>query len=87
MKSASYKLALRTAIEISPLSHGPDSTELCKQKLINPHPTAQENSQKGTGEYGVYLHSHLMGFRLADGVMSKCIIASSVPGKRRGGDY
>ena len=42
VKSASYKLNLPTIIEIAP--NEPNCTELCKQKLINPHLAAGENS-------------------------------------------
>jgi len=36
--------------------------EFCKQKLINPYPTAGENGQNSAGEYDVYLYPHLVGF-------------------------
>ena len=57
-------------------------TEPYKQKLINLHPAAGENSQKGARGYDVYLHPPPVY-----GVMSKCIIAGNMPGKGRGGGY
>ena len=47
VKSISYKLELLAIIEVSPTAPMNRATEPYKQKLINPHPAAGENSQKG----------------------------------------
>ena len=52
VKSASYKLDLKI-IEIAPSEQ--NSTELCKEKLRNLHPTGGESGRKGAGRYDVYL--------------------------------
>jgi len=85
MKSASYRLGPPATFNRTP--YEPNSTERCKQKLVNPHPTEKLNYQSGTGECSIYMRLRSWGFPNRERMMSKGNLHRCYAPGGRGGGY